>query len=351
MTGPGDETGPTIQARLLRLPASAAGAFGMAAPTEGARASAAPSPYTWSSAVSIDEFRSPIRGIALQGADRTVTIYDCQADTNDDCLVDLAGPALQDLLAAEPVAVPPGTYDQVQIYTCRDEGGYAAYLTGTVTLDGDDYVTRAAGVLDTGAVAEPVRIEYAGCGRTYVLPAPLVIEDTAGAPIDFKLYFDIRDLAWASLGGDETAAAWLPGGCAGPRPEGGANLPFLCTGYPDVAGVVDSLTPVIERYRLNGGATLGLIFQAAGPFVGGFTRRYFESGLAANPGFNADTPVQDWADNGDGTYQLATFGGTGPGGAPVGHYLTIAAFRRASHSGSATDSQGNVFAYDAVRID
>jgi hypothetical protein len=350
-TGPADGAGPTITTQLLRLPGSAAAMSSVAGASLSGQAVAAPSPYAWSSAVAISAFRSPIRGISLEGSGQTVEIYDCEADSNDGCLVDLAGPALQNLLSATPVQIPAGTFDAVRIYTCKEEGTYQAELTGSVTLDGTAYVTRSAGVLDTAGAAEPVAIEYAGCARLYVLPTPLVVEDTAGAPIAFKLYFDIRDLAWASLGGDETAGGWIPGGCAGPRPEGGANQPYLCTGYPDVAGVVDSVPPVIERYRLNDGATLGLIFQASGAFIGGFSRRYFETGLNANPGFNADTPVETWTDNGDGTYAIATFGGTGPGGGPVGHYLSIAAFQRQDHTGNATDFQGNVFPYTAVRID
>ena len=103
---------------------------------------------------------------------------------------------------------------------------------------------------------------------------------------------------------------------------------------------------------INNGATLGLIFKGeTGEFVGGFTRRYFEHGVAGNPGFNADTPVEEWTDNGDGTYRLASFGGTGPDGGPVGHYLTIEVFRRESHSGTALDFAGNQFEYAAVRLE
>src|SRR6185436_5981770 len=174
---------------------------------------------------------------------------------------------------------------------------------------------------------------------------PLVVSDSAGAPVAFRLYFDIRDLAWASLGGSETSGGWLPGGCAGPRPsEGATALPYLCTGYPDVAGVVDNLPPTIERYRINDGATIGLLFLASGgQFVGGYSRRFFAEGADAHPGFNADTPVDEWAANGNGSYLLSTFGGGGPGGAPVGHYVVMPGFLRASHSGAGMAQGSNPF--------
>ena len=346
--------GRTIRPELIRLAGSAAVNVG-AAPSRSALSPQA-NTYTWSSAVALASFRSPIRAIVLRGADRSLEVYSCAADSNDGCLVDLAGPALQDLLAARAVTVRAGTYDRVEIYTCKQEGQYHTYVTGSVTLGGVAYQTKTTGVLDTAGAAEPVRVGYTGCARSYPLPTPVVVTDTAGAPIAFRLYFDIRDVAWASLGGLETAAGWIPGGCAGPRPgdpaTGGTPAPFLCTGYPDVAGVVDSLPPVLERYRINDGATIGLLFLASsGQFVGGFSRRFFQEGAAANPRFNADTPVDEWVDNGDGTYRLSTYGGFGPGGVPVDHYVVMPAFRRAGHSGSATARDAEPFDYTAVRLE
>jgi hypothetical protein len=347
-TGPG---GATVRAQLIRLQGSGASASAPA----GIRVSGSPpvSGYAWSSAVTIDAFRVPIRAIVLRSGNTSAEVYRCAADTNDGCLVDLAGPALQDLLGATPATVRAGTYTAIEIYTCGEEGSYHGFLTGSVALAGSSWVTRVAGVLDSIGTAEPVQLEYSGCARSYPLPSPLVIGDSAGAPVALKLYFDMRDLAWASLGANETAGGWIPGGCAGPRPGSSpAVAPFLCTGYPDVAGVVDSLVPTVERYRINEGATIGLIFKAStGEFVGGFSRRYFEHGVASNPGFNADTPVNEWVANGDGTYLLSTFGGSGPGGMAVGHYFSAPAFQRADHSGTATPSSGVPFTYVAVRIE
>jgi hypothetical protein len=180
---------------------------------------------------------------------------------------------------------------------------------------------------------------------------PLVVADSAGEDIAFKLYFDIRDLAWASLGGADTQGGWIPGGCAGPMPDGVSDSPYLCAGYPDVAGLVDDQTPDLERYRINGGATLGLIFHAGtDEFIGGFTRRYFVEGQPSNAGFSADTPVESLTANGDGSYTLMTYGGSSEGGGPVGHYLTMNSFMRDTHDGMAQSYQGTEFTYSVIRL-
>jgi hypothetical protein len=102
---------------------------------------------------------------------------------------------------------------------------------------------------------------------------------------------------------------------------------------------------------MNGAATIGLIFQAGtDQYIGGFTRRYFEAGASASPGFTADTPVESFVANGDETYTLRTFGGSGEGGGPVGHYLTIESFVRDSHDGVALDYEGDPFAYAIVKL-
>ena len=341
--------GQNIRPQLIRIAEEhATGAISEGDPPAGGS-------YEWSSAIGITSIRVPIRGITLRGGNTSTNIYTCAANSNDGCLVDLAGPSLQDLLGAGTVTVDAGTYDEVDISTCTGEGSYHAFLSGSVSLGGAEYVTRTSGVLAPGDASEPTQLEYAGCTRSYPLPVPLVVTDTAGAPIDFRLYFDMRDLAWASLGFQDTANGWLPGGCAGPRPgdpsTGGTATPYLCTGYPDVAGVVDNAVPSVERYRINGAATIGLLFRASGgQFVGGYSRRFFSEGVAANPGFNADTPVDEFTPNGDGNYHLSTFGGSGPGGVGVSHYVVFPAFSRASHSGTGIGQDVNPFTYTAVRL-
>jgi hypothetical protein len=109
--------------------------------------------------------------------------------------------------------------------------------------------------------------------------------------------------------------------------------------YPDVAGVVDHRTPDIERYRINDGVTLGLIFHGtSGAFIGGFTRRYFRENQLAEPGFTADTPVEGFVDNGDQTFRIYTFVTSGANGQPVGHYGPVPFLVVPSRSRSSTRS-------------
>lgn len=342
--------GATIRTQLIRLP----GELPMSPsfdPGVSLESGNMPGP-AWSSAIEIESFSAPIRAVYLEGPEDAFSmIYECDADSNDGCLVDLAGPALQDLLSASPVSARAGRYDEVVVSTCENEGGYTAYVSGSVSLQGQSYVTKSVGVLGTGGAAEGVAIEYSGCARSYPIPEPLIVSDSAGQEIAFKLYFDIRDIAWASLGGADTQNGWIPGGCAGPMPDGQSDDPYLCAGYPDVAGLVDDTPPELERYRVNGGATIGLIFQAGtDQFIGGYTRRYFEDGSPASPGFTADTPVELFTANEDQTYTLKTFGGSGEGGGPVGHYLTIESFVRDTHDGVAWDYSGNAFEYVILRL-
>ena len=318
----------------------------------GPATTAQPGDYPWSSDIEIAAFETPIRAIWLEGEGAQALIYECVEDSNDGCLVDLAGPALQDLLGAETVNIDAGTYTEVAVSTCEQEGGYTGYLTGTVNLEDETWVTKTDGVLGTEGEAEPVAMEFSGCMRTYPVPEPVMVADTLVEDVSFRLYFDIRDLAWASLGTQATEGGWIPGGCAGPQPGGASDVPYLCVAYPDVAGVVDDRTPEIERYRINDGATLGLIFHGtSGAFIGGFTRRYFEEDRLGEPGFTADTPVEGFVDNGDETFRVYTFGTSGAGGAPVGHYLDMPAFVRETHGGLALDFDGNQFTYEATRIE
>ena len=350
-TGPGIGHGAAVRAQLYRLPGGTPASGLRAAPRVEA---ASPSGPPWSSNLSITSFQVPIRSVWL--VDSTgggPEIYRCAAGSNDGCLVDLAGPALQDLLGAAPTTVSQGTYTAIAVATCMDETTYQALLTATVPVGGVTYGTSAASALDTAA-AEPVRLTYHGCVRRYQLAAPLVIGDSAGAPVSVKLYFDIRDVAWASPGSADpygpasVQAAWLPSGCSGPNPGlSTVAAPFVCAGYPDVAATVDTLVPVVERYRINGGATIGLIFQASsGAFIGGYTRRWFVEGAPSDPGFIADVPVERLVPNGDGSYLLDTWDGV-----MAGSWFSAPAFRRESHSGTAINAAGQTFGYAAVRLD
>jgi hypothetical protein len=313
----------------------------------------------WSSNVAIASLKVPIKQISLHNAafDHEADIYLC-AGSNDECQVEMAGTAFQDALNATPRTVEMGQYDYVFVKTCEDsEGAYRTALTGSVELDGKTWYTRPGSVLDTVGPAAAVAITANGCGRTYALPHPLRITDSLGATVDFKLYFDIQDLAYAALGSRKTSQAWTPGNCAGDRPAetDAPSPPFLCIGYPDVSGIIDAAPAALERYRINGGATMGLFFASGDQPIGGYTRQYFTEGVLANPGFMAVMPLRDVRKNGDGTLYVDGFG---PGGHAYDADKSVfrtGAFRRETHAGTFTSTlEGSLetgsHAYQADRL-
>jgi len=344
--GPG---GPTMQAHLQRISTSGTGASGNRLVRFSVNPGTPSAPH-WSSAVTLTSFKVPVFRISVSATNgQSVSLYSCDAQTNDGCLVELTGGALQDLITTHPVSVPQGTYDHVTIETCASSS-YTGYVTGTVSLNGTTYYTDQSGTLSTTGPATPLPLQYSGCGRYYTLPTPVAVIDTAGATIPFTMYFDIRDVAWAAVGGSDVSGAWLPGGCSGQRPTDAAPQAFICTGYPDVAGLPGAVPPTLERYRINGGATLGLFFTAGTDLpVGGFTRRYFTEGDPTTAGFSADTPVDTLAKNGDGTLHIATFGGGSSGSSLSAPYFAVQSFQRADHSGAFT-AVGVPGTYTAVRL-
>jgi hypothetical protein len=274
-----------------------------------------------------------------------------------ECQVEAAGKAFQNELEAAPRVVPPGEYRYVFVKACAEgETEASASLTATVTLDGKAWHTHPTAILDTAGSERPLFLKSKSCGRTYALPQPLRISEALGEQVSFKLYFDLEELAYAALGSRQTAKAWTPDNCAGPRPAetDAASPPFVCIGYPELSGILDAAPVTLERYRINGGATLGLFFTGGtGLPVGGYTRRYYREGATLDPGFQAVLPLRDLSLNADGTLSLAAFGGGVTGN--EGSEFQVAAFRRETHGGSfigMPDSLGNrvTGSYSAVRL-
>jgi len=323
----------------------------------------------WSSAFNIESFRVPLRGVVLADSNTTrgAQLYECSAGTNDGCLVELTGSALTDLLRARSVSVPSGVFHIIRVETCGSEGSYTSYLRGNVVLGGKTWYTKASGVLDTVGPSEPSPIRYQGCARIYSL-AEAVDYSTSGTsgtsagsgstgPADsvvtFRMYVDLRDIAWASLGGPTDGNAWLPSGCSTSTAFAGAGAaprPFVCTGYPDIAATIGDALPNVERYRINDYATIGLLFTASSDLpIGGYTRRFFTEGTPYSPSFSADVPVRDLRKNGDGTLYLSTFGGSDGLPTTPGRFQ-VNAFQRASHSGTFSADGVPGWNYTAVRL-
>ncbi len=343
--GAGDSTGSggsAIVPLLIRL-----GGVGGLQAANIVRVNGAPTaaPH-WTSAVSIQSLQVPIREITVGNSPTGggTRVYYCAADTNDACLVELNGTALQDLLGASPVSVPSGSYTVLRVGTCRQEGSYQSYITATASLNGLTWYTRTTGIMDTVGPAQPVAITYSGCVRTYQLPEAVVVTDSAVA---VRLFFDLQDVAWAGLNEAQTSNGWVPGSCAGPQPGTGTD-PFVCTGYPDVAGLLDVAPPIEERYRIDNGATIGLFFRTSdqAPLTG-YSRRFFTESVNSTVGFSADTPVFQFLDNGDSTYTLSTYGGSADGSNPS-FYTT--GFRRRDHSASFTSLGVSGGTYNAVKL-
>jgi hypothetical protein len=272
------------------------------------------------------------------------SLYECGAASGAGCLVELNGPALQDLLGTDPVAVSVGTYNRVDITYCTSgETGFRAFVTGTTSIGGTTYYTRTAGVLGTTSPAEPVAIDHQGCGNTYPISPPLVIADSTTATTVLRLYFDILNLASTALPSSLTNPLWVPGGCTPVSPRGSAA--FLWVASPEVIGVVGTTPPAIERYRVNDGGIIGLVFDASSDlFYGGYLRRYVVENQSWNPGFTPDGGVKSLTSNGDGSYRLEQSNFTsGAAGA------LFPAWRRTTHTGTITyESRSNP--YSAVRL-
>jgi len=282
--------------------------------------------------ITIESLKVPIRSVGLNsdasGSNGT-TVYTCDADTNDGCLVDLAAAgALENLLtSATSTSIDAKTYSYVQISTCKDEGTYTGKIkaSGKVDPGGSGstlYTQSTSGALtsDVNAWGE-ASVYFTGCSRLYPLPTPITV--TAGSTITVKLYFDIRDIAFfgdaANAAGSQ---AWYAGGSSYVYP---ANPPgtYVGVNYLDVAGTVDTGEPTIERFRVtvdNAGdaelGTIGLMYTSAGEYFGGFSRSYFSA--ASEQGQNRFvTPLQTFTDNGDSTYTIANYGSSNTG---VGYF-------------------------------
>lgn len=354
--GEDGKRGVQVKPELVR----AVGKTAAPKPAAAKRSATADPDLHWSSDVAITSLKVPIKQISLHNAafDHEADIYLCSG-SNEACQVEMAGTAFQDALNASARTVEMGQYDFVFVRTCEDsEGEYRTAITGSVELDGKTWYTRSGtAVLDTVGPAAPVAITSNGCGRTYALPHPLRITDSLGASVDFKLYFDIKELAYAALGSRKTAQAWTPGNCTGDRPaeSDAPSPPFLCIGYPDVSGIIDAAPAALERYRVNGGATLGLFFASDDSPIGGYTRQFFTEGVLSNPGFMAVMPLRDVRKNADGSLYVDGFG---PGGHAYDADKSVfraGTFRRETHAGSFTSNaegtlETGTHAYQADRL-
>ena len=324
------EPGVTIQAELMRLPEGS--------PLLAHVSSAVP---PWTSNVTLTSVRTPITEIVIRGPGISTVLYQCPGATSAACRVELNGPALESLLPTSAVPVNLGTYDHVEVGYCKPgETGWGAEITGTAVLGGTTWYTRTSTGIGSMGPAQPVTVSYTGCGSSYPIMPPIAVTDTAPVTILLRLYFDMRDLAYAARSDATTNNLLLGPGCSGASATG-----FVCAPYTTIFAVPGTALPTVERYRVNTTVTIGLVFDAADHFVGGYNRRYLIEDTPYEPGINGDGFYDIMTSAGAGTYRLATSSGGND----------FPAFQRASHSGTVSVLVGGptpiiTIPYTAVRL-
>ena len=328
----GPESNTQVRAELLRLPGESATA---ALSTAASAPSLAPPPAGITSDVTVSSLRIPITLVELRGpGEDGVQLYQCVPGGDEDCLVELNGPALENLIATSEVTVSPGTYDEVVVGYCSGTGQveWDALMTAEARFDGTTYYSRTALGLDDTGPAEAVALPTHGCGSGFPIEPVLTVDADTEATVVLRLYFDIRDIAYG--GSDSPSNHGFS--CS---PLSAPTDPYLCTAYPTVVATYDGLLPVVERYRINSSATLGLNFQAStGAFIEAYVRRYFTPGEPWNPGFTPDAFFSTFVDNGDGTYRLER------------DDVTFPNFRRETHSGTMNTTDLGPVPYTAVLL-
>jgi hypothetical protein len=417
---------PTIVAQMLRLETgrvneAMSGSLAKAA-TKSQTAAAGPH---WSSDFHLTSFKTPITRIVLEdtSSNRFAEIYTCRTGN---CLVELVGDELEDILQAVSTEIRPGRYTSVNFNYCTDgASGYESHVTGDVSLNDTLWYTQEGTSLTKTGPATASRIRYQGCGRSFPLPIPVVISegmdstggpgtgatDTSGyacwrdlfdslvrvgadmenldpsspgiagrcpgeppemggdqggepgmpkrsaglfkravepliaEPVRFRLFYDLEGLVWAGLNEHAAAWAWAPGNCTGPHPDEAPNdtTPYLCAGYPDIAGTSDSTMPSLERYYLNGSSVFGLFFNSRDDFIGGYSRRYLVEGSSTTPGFEPVTPIRFFEETSTGVFHFGNYGSS-----VTSSYFETSDFRRGSHTGSFTGERGAAGSYTAT---
>jgi hypothetical protein len=329
----GPDSEAKVRAELVRLPGDplSGPAAAMLAP------SLAPPATGITSDVGVTSLRLPITLVELRGpGGARVGLYSCTPGAGRDCLVELNGPALQNLITTSEVTVSSGTYDEVAIGYCLADPsvvGFDVMMAAEARFGGTTYYSRVGTGLDDTGPAEAVALQYGGCGSGFQIQPPLEVTGETVETVVLRLYFDIRDIAYAAAGQPKFHGS----GCSAVTDA--AVTPFVCSAAPTVVALYDGLPPVVERYRINGSSTIGLNFQtSSGAFVEAYVRRYFTPGEAWNPGFTPDGFFQTFTPNGDGSYRLERSDATFP------------SFRRETHTGTMLTSDLGPVAYTAVRL-
>jgi len=95
------------------------------------------------------------------GSDAFV-LFSCTTGPAEDCLVELNGPALQNLIATSDVTVSPGTYDEVAVGYCSgaSQTQWDAFMTAEARFDGATYYSRTGLGLDDAGPQLPSGAQF-----------------------------------------------------------------------------------------------------------------------------------------------------------------------------------------------
>lgn len=306
-------------------------------------------------------FYVPLLGLALENSqtNASTALYQCpnRSGSDDDagvldvneedggagdeflrgsCLVDMAdNGALEDLFS-DMIAVNPGTYDRIRVYTCGPgQQSYATYVKGQIRINGTTYYTssrRIAVLTSSPSAYEHTRVEYAGCASDVPLPKPVTI--AADDSIEISAFFSLRDIAWATITGSGP-----PGGCTFSTDLHRS----VCTALPIPIAYLGGETPALERYfvtedpsdldALKAGGQMLILRTYEGIAFGGWARRLL-SATSVNPSVNYDTPIKSIHQLTGSAYFIETYGGGSPSGAPLDYYIRFPSFELQTHGGS-----------------
>ena len=282
----------------------------------------------------------------------TTMAYTCPATTNDGCLLELTGTELTDRLQAVSKEMTPGTYNWIGFSSCDPSGtgtqsSFTAYITATVQLKGTTYYTKSnpAVALSASGPAEALPVAMNGCARNYRMATPLVIAESTLVTIPFSAYYDLRDVAYASVA---TAPDDLElNGNATCMPANQQYVPQICLHFLDVGGTTSTKAPKVERYLLNNSVILSLFVdpETNKPFGAYWRRKFTENANTAAP-FIISGPIDSVVVAADGSLRLAKR--TTNQTLQTGSIQFIPSFKREAHSGTLTLTGGATVNYTAT---
>lgn len=356
--------GVTLRAELIRLrgggPASAAHhPFALSVARAGAVAAEGGERGGITSDVRIESLEVPIREISIVDFEtgEGSTVYQCGGQ-GDACLVDLASASFErNLLNSGAVRVREGVYDAVKIEYCRgdDPSEGTVYVKATAELDGRTYYTRSDGSMSPTGPAERAEIPL-GCGASIlhlpysvtVTPDEIVQEGTDDdesveptGEASLRLYFTMDKIAWAI-----SPMSSVPWGvfCMSPLEAVDPDDLWLCVGYPELVGFLDSEIPELERYSLDMHTEL-TFFLHENEVMGGYFRLDYTPPFREDWTFEAPGTIYRVNKNPDGTLELL--------GHPTEEFWSFRfpAFSRSAHTGEYFDHGQTKVTYTATPVE